>query len=179
MGEHEQSLTTTHDPEEWRDAMSCWSLERLSSMQSFAEIKVAAILGAGAILLAPLVDRLPKLVGLACVGGLDPRRTCVALALLVYAGSQIGVFLSALLVLWPRLRSSRQSLLYFGDLAGMTYEQFREAYTGATRAELREHAISQIHDNARITRAKFLWVRWCIGSLTASLVPWVVLLALS
>lgn len=179
MGEHKGGFPISGDAEEWRDSMTRWSLDRLSSMQSFAEIKVAAILGAAAILLAPLVEKLPKLVELARTGDLESRRAYIAGALLVYACSQLGVFLSAALVLWPRLRSSRRSLFYFGDLAGMRYEKFREAYTGATRAELREHAVSQIHDNACIARTKFLWVKWCIASLAVSLMSWVVLMALS
>jgi hypothetical protein len=175
----EEVTRSTHGTDDWGDSMIRWSLDRLASMQSFAEVKVVAILGAGAILLAPVVDKLPCLAKAAQVWPPELKGGCIAIALTLYVCAGAGVAVSGLLVLWPRLRSSRRSLLYFGDIGSMTYEEFRDAYVGSSRTELRQQAISQIHDNARIARAKFICVRWCIVWLAVSLVSWTVLMAVA
>jgi len=179
VNQEKEVTRSAHGTDDWDDSTIRWSLDRLASMQSFAEVKVAAILGVGAILLAPVVDKLPCLAKAAQIWPPELRGGCIAIALTLYGCAGAGVAVSGLLVLWPRLRSSRRSLLYFGDIGSMTYDEFREAYAGSTRAELREQGISQIHDNARITRTKFFGVRWCIALLAVSLVPWTMLMAVA
>lgn len=178
MNERTQDVRTTQDTEDWDDSIIRWSLDRLASMHSFAEIKVAAILGVSGILLVPLADKLPDIVNVATTR-CPTLGVCIVIALAVYGFAQVGVAISAVLVLWPRLRSSRRSLFYFGDIDAMTYEEFYKAYTTSSPAELREHGISQIYDNAHIAGIKFVRVRWCIASLAVSLVPWAVLMLLT
>lgn len=178
MNERKQDVRTTQATEDWDDSMIRWSLDRLASMHRFAEMKVAAILGVSGILLVPLADKLPDTVKVATTR-CPTLGVCIVIALAVYGFAQVGVAISALLVLWPRLRSSRRSLFYFGDIDAMTYEEFCKAYTQSSPAELRQHGISQIYDNAHIAGIKFVGVKWCIASLGVALVPWAVLMVLA
>lgn len=105
MNQEKQNVHRTHETDSWYDSSIQWSLDSLASWIRFAEIKVAAILAITGILISALLDRLPYILTAADTPCLILRR-CIVVVLLAYACAQLGVIISALLVLWPRLRSS-------------------------------------------------------------------------
>lgn len=178
MNQEKQHVHPTEETSNWYDSSIQWSLDSVASWIRFAEIKVAAILAITGILISALLDRLPYILTAAETPCLILRR-CIFSTLVVYASAQLGVIISALLVLWPRLRPSRRSLFYFGDIASMSYEDFRDAYSGSDVATLREHALRQVYDASRIARAKFLHTRYCIALLIVSFLAWMILLLMT
>jgi len=178
VNQDKQDVHRRHETGGWYDSSIQWSLDSFASWIRFAEIKVAAILAITGILISAMLDRLPHVFSAADTPCSILRR-CIVLALIVYASAQLGVIITALLVLWPRLRPSQRSLLYFGDIASMNYEDFRDAYMGSDLAGLREDALRQVYDTARIARAKFLATRYCIAFLIVSLLAWIILLVIT
>jgi len=177
VDQEKQGIHHTHEDDRY-DSFIHQSLDSLASWIRFAEVKVAAILAIAGILISALLDKLPYILTSAGTPCLTLRR-CILGTLLIYACAQLGVVLSALLVLWPRLQSSQHSLFYFGDIASMSYEEFRDAYMEADSAGLKEHALRQVYDTARIARTKFLATRYCIVLLIISLLAWIILMVLT
>jgi hypothetical protein len=166
---------STGDSDNWGDSPTAWALDALASWIRYAEVKVAAILAITGILVSALFEKLPQVVSTA-QAACPLLAGCILATLLVYVCAQLGVVVSALVVLWPRLRSTRPSLFHFDDISSMSYEEFRDSYQRSDGPKLLEHAVRQIYDNARVARAKFVATRWCIALLMTSLVPWIILM---
>ncbi len=178
MNQQKELARTTAEANDWQDSAIRWSLDSLASWIRFAELKVTAMLAIAGILVSGLLDRLPVIlqaVNTRCL----PVGTTIVASLLIYACAQLGVIVTALFVLWPRLTPARPSLFYFGHIASMSYESYQDEYTHSAPEKLREHAMRQIHDNSRIAGQKFRGVRVCTILLGVSLLAWIVLMLLT
>ena len=73
---------------------------------------------------------------------------------------------------FPRTRSNRSSLLYFGAIEAMKPDEFTQKTNELTLQAYIEDLQAQCHRNAEIAKAKFAWVRRAQLSLLFATVPW-------
>ncbi|GGE41406.1 hypothetical protein GCM10007276_18500 [Agaricicola taiwanensis] len=72
----------------------------------------------------------------------------------------------------PRLRAGKPSLSFFGTVAGMPPQDFRDKFVAMTEAEYIEDLLSQCYVNARILRSKFRCLKRGLVGLLVTAIPW-------
>lgn len=155
-------------PANIRDRLSTaqWVLERHFAWIAAAEVKVGVIVALDTALLGGLAaafssaekaDRTawPYLFSLTSTGAVVIALFCAAMAVL------------------PRTRGPKQSLLFFGPVAGLDAATYGRLFRTATDEELLADWTDQIHRNAQIACEKYAWVRKSMGWSFFGAVPWI------
>ena len=73
----------------------------------------------------------------------------------------------------PRLRTGRPSLSFFGTVATMSQDDFRNRFVAMTEEEYLDDILNQCYVNARILRSKFRCLRRGLIALLITALPWV------
>lgn len=97
-----------------------------------------------------------------------PAAVCAAFAALGFVVS----ICCALAVLFPRTdnRTNTSSLIYFGDIAGLSQTAYVEAVHRADDSTFRDDLVAQIHANAKIAQRKHKFFKAAVNSLVAGVV---------
>lgn len=140
-------------------AAAQWIFERQLGWIAAADVKVGVVVT----------------IDLALMGGLAAAFTsaqCKPLAGEVFA-AMAGIGLAVAVVCaaaatFPRLNGPKQSLLFFGRIAGKEEGEYLDDFMAASPVDLIKDWSRQIHVNARIAHNKHSWVRraiiWSFGS---------------
>lgn len=72
----------------------------------------------------------------------------------------------------PRMRAGKPSLSFFGSVAGMPQDEFRERFINLTEEEYLEDVLNQCYVNARILRSKFRCLKRGLTALLITALPW-------
>jgi hypothetical protein len=72
----------------------------------------------------------------------------------------------------PRLRHGKPSLFFFGTVAGMPQQDFRDRFVAMSEDEYLEDLIGQCYVNARILRSKFRCLKRGLMALLFTALPW-------
>jgi hypothetical protein len=72
----------------------------------------------------------------------------------------------------PRMRTDKPSLSFFGTVAGMQQDEFRERFVKMTEEEYLDDVLNQCYVNARILRSKFRCLKRGLTGLLLTAVPW-------
>lgn len=70
----------------------------------------------------------------------------------------------------------RPSLLYFGDIARQSADQYMDAVKQSTTSTLLDDSLCQIWRNSEILAMKFARVQWAFNLTCAAIVPWLIFL---
>jgi hypothetical protein len=79
----------------------------------------------------------------------------------------------------PRMRPGRPSLSFFGSVAAMPQDEFRERFVKLTEEEYLDDILNQCYVNARILRSKFRCLKRGLVSLLLTALPWTWALSLA
>jgi len=141
-----------------------WVFERTLGWIAAAEVKVAAICAIDTAMLAAL--------GAVYIAEENPSAWAFFFSLAALVLLFIGIFCAAM-VLIPRLDGGpTSSRLYFGKIAELPAEEFRDGFIGASDEELLRDWTDQIHQNSRIAKRKHDWVRKCLYFSLLGSLPW-------
>ncbi|CAG9180622.1 Pycsar system effector family protein [Cupriavidus pinatubonensis] len=148
-----------------------WVLERHLAWIAAAEVKVGVIVAIDTGLLGGLA---------AAFGASDTaaRILWTYLFTLGAAGAVVLGLVCAALAVMPRTGGPIDSLLFFGPIAKQTPSVYGSRFREATDAQLLADWTNQIHRNAEIASAKYLWVRRSIGWSFAAVIPWIAAIGL-
>ncbi len=80
----------------------------------------------------------------------------------------------AALASFPRTLGPKGSIIYFGGIASMELEQYRDAVKKLTTEEYLEDLIKQCHRNAQIAERKFVWIQRALGCVFLATTPWAI-----
>lgn len=80
--------------------------------------------------------------------------------------------IAALHSIFPRLNGPPSSLIFFGGIAKLNPETYREMATKASAEEWEGDLFDQIHVNARLAQKKFNEVKFAIHMFSASIPFW-------
>jgi hypothetical protein len=72
----------------------------------------------------------------------------------------------------PRIRPGKPSLSFFGSVAGMPQEEFRQRFIALTPDEYLDDVLNQCYVNARILRSKFRCLKRGLTALLLTAIPW-------
>lgn len=72
----------------------------------------------------------------------------------------------------PRMRASKPSLSFFGSVAAMPQDEFRERFVNMTEEEYIDDILNQCYVNARILRSKFRCLKRGLIALLITALPW-------
>ncbi len=154
-----------------RLATAQWVLERHLAWIAAAEVKVGVIVALDTALLGGLATAF-------AASDSDARTACMYFFVLVAAGAAVlGLFCAAMAVL-PRTNGPKDSLLFFGRIAGMDATSYRERVRQATDEQLLADCADQIHRNAEIACDKYAWVRKSMMCSFLAAVPWIAAISL-
>lgn len=73
---------------------------------------------------------------------------------------------------FPRTSGPKGSLIYFGDIASMEFDQYRVASKKLDLDAYIEDLIKQCHRNAQIAERKHAWIQRALRCLFISSAPW-------
>lgn len=149
------------------------SLERIGQHIRSADEKIRALFGANTLLAAALtftrqvqLHTLPSPWGqLAIVG---------TIVMLLATVCSIVLAMAALL---PRIKlGTTPGISFFGDIASLTPDEFRERFLAADQGEQLPEMLRQVHISARIANRKHRYMRQAGLLLILALVLWFILL---
>jgi hypothetical protein len=79
---------------------------------------------------------------------------------------------------FPRLEGPKGSRIFFGGIAAQGRADYVKSMLAAQPGELLEDIAHQCHRNAEIARSKYYNLRWSMILLFASILPWLIAVAL-
>ena len=167
MGSEDDS----HSNVQRRIAQAQWVFERHLAWIAAAEVKVGVIVAIDTALLGGLA---------AAFGASSPEaRTAWAcfFTLAAAVAAIAGLFCSAMAVL-PRTNGPNDSLLFFNSIARLDSAVYRARFREATEEQLLADWTDQIHRNAEIARAKYLWVKRSMYWSFIAAIPWIMAVGL-
>lgn len=116
---------------------------------------------------------LAMLTGLSIFGanarGLDAAGLVFAWTAGVLLGATIACGLASL---FPRMSKPGESLVYFGDIAGLRLEEYRAAFKTSSAEDYADDLIESCHRCAQVAASKFAWVRRALICLALAGAPW-------
>jgi hypothetical protein len=99
----------------------------------------------------------------------------VSISLACLAGSLASLFVA----LFPRTAAPNASLHFFGSIADMKADEFRNQFRVQTPVAYFEDLAEQCHVNARILARKFTWLKVALALLLLAAMPWALAVFLS
>lgn len=75
---------------------------------------------------------------------------------------------------YPKTFSANTSLNYFGTIAEMKFDEFRQRTRQATNEEYFDDLLCQIHINSQVLRLKFRFLKISLILLGVAVIPWLI-----
>lgn len=159
-----------------RLAMATQLLDNMQVQIRVADDKVRGLFGATALLAAAVSINTQQQFSQRLSGGwslLTIAELVVRILLLVIVASAAA---SAVLALMPRVRGHRaeRSLFFFDHIADTPHDTFINEFRTLTEADAAQQILSQVHVNARIVRAKYVWAGRAATGFLMAIVLWIV-----
>lgn len=115
---------------------------------------------------------------LGVLAGFAPRVDLWTVWMAIIAGVAIGMLAASLcfiyLANYPRTIGPRKSLLYFGSIAGMTFNEYQQSFANMSESQFLNDLLEQCHRNSEIITRKFWALKWAFITLLLAVVPWLV-----
>lgn len=73
---------------------------------------------------------------------------------------------------YPKTKSQNTSLIYFGTVAEMKFDDFKRRALSTTDQDYLEDVLCQIHINAQILQSKFSALKTSLILLAIAIIPW-------
>jgi hypothetical protein len=141
------------------------ALTRQQKTNSAADTKVSTLIGINTTMLAVLAALITR------VGQASPWM--VFFVVLSAGGLLTGIlFLSLSSV--PRTSRTTSSVIFFGSIASMSSEAFRDAMRGISPEDYLNDLLEQIHRTSEIATAKYRWIQRAQLAWYWSIVPWLI-----
>lgn len=75
---------------------------------------------------------------------------------------------------YPKTKSQNTSLIYFGTVAEMKFDEFKRKSLSTTDQDYLEDLLCQIHINAQILQSKFSALKTSLILLAIAIIPWLI-----
>jgi hypothetical protein len=147
-----------------------WVLERNLQWISAAEIKAAAIVALDTAMLGALTAAFSAVPT-------AERTAWTVLWSLLSCACLLAALLCTAMVFLPRTAGPPSSLLFFGQIAKTTADDYADSFRKATSSGFLDDCLKQIHRNSEIACAKFEWVRRAMIWSFCAVLPWIAALA--
>jgi hypothetical protein len=150
-------------------------LDSLHGQVRIADEKIRGIFSASALLAAAIAVRAGQTYQSIATDGLTGAELTLigmrALLLLIVGFSLV----SAILALLPRTkaRKAARSLVFFGDIAATDHDAFIEEFARQGARAAQHQILSQVHVNAVIVQAKYVWTRRAASSFIVAILCWI------
>lgn len=141
------------------------NLERQLGWVRAAETRISLILSLATALFGSLAAKLNLIILSDCGKGI-----IISMALLMIVAS----LLCASIAIFPRTNGPVHSMIFFGDIAADSKEQFIDNMKGCDRDSIENDFLEQIYINACIANIKYKWVQRSMVCLLVSLIPWAI-----
>ena len=136
------------------------ALSRQQKNSAAADSKVSTLIGINTTMLAVLAALITR------VSQASP--VTIVFVVLSACGLLIGIlFLSFSST--PRTSKSTSSVIFFGSIARMSSEAFRQAITTISAEDYLNALAAQLHRTSEIATAKYRWIAWYW-----SIIPWLI-----
>ena len=152
------------------------SLSRIVWSTRSTDTKAAPVLALQVALIGTLAARSENLFVILTDCPWSVHHIILTGVITVYLICVIFVVGIAFLVYLPISPLTRDSLIYFEDIAAIPYDQFRERARQLNSEEIENQLLAQIHRVSAIASIKMKRVRWSIVFTIPSCALWVVLL---
>lgn len=137
-----------------------WTLERQLNWIAAAEVKIGFVISLDLAMLAALG---------AVYANVESPSPGLGILLLATTALLICSVLSAICTFKPTLSGPERSLIFFGKIASMTQQEFKDVFIKQTEIDRLEDHVFQIHRNAEIALIKHKGVtnsiRWGVLAL--------------
>jgi hypothetical protein len=139
------------------------NLARLLDWISRTDSKSSLVLGVDMAMLGVLASLAPPLKNL-------------SLFLTIISGAATGFLIGSLVCIYnvnyPRTKGPLKSLIYFGAIAGQTFNEYQQAFAKRSEAEYLNDLLEQCHRNSEIITLKFKALKWAYRSLLIAVPLW-------
>lgn len=139
-----------------------WVLERQLHWIAAADVKAGGMIGAYMALAAIAATLLDS--------GSPPPQT--KLLFLIAGTAMIPALGFAVAVFFPRDSAKRSSHIFFGEIAAMETDQYRDRARILTAGQVKDDLLNQIHINATIARCKHKYAKISIIWGSVALAVW-------
>lgn len=75
---------------------------------------------------------------------------------------------------YPKIKSQNTSLIYFGTVAEMKFDEFKRRTLSTNDQDYLEDVLCQIHINAQILKSKFSALKTSLILLAVAIIPWLI-----
>lgn len=140
-----------------------WVLERQLHWIAAADVKAGGMIGAYMALAAIAATLLDS--------GSSPPQS--KMLFLIAGAAMLPAFGFAMAVFFPRDSAERSSLIFFGEIASLAFDQYKSRGNAADSEQIKDDLLSQIHANAVIARSKHNYAKASIVWGTVALSVWV------
>jgi len=138
-------------------------LARLLEWIRSADVRIAFVVSLATAMLGVLI--LPNLEG--------DGPTNNSLCAILIAGTLLVVgILTSAVASFPRTKSPNDSLIYFVDIAKLSFDEYRSRVRAVTEAGYVDDLIAQCHRNAQIASKKYRWIKRSMILIFLSFLPW-------
>ena len=117
---------------------------------------------------------------LASASGLIVKWECFTY--FIFGLASILLLLSLIFIyfgLYPKIKSPNTSLLFFGTIADMKFDEFKKKFKDITDEEYLDDLLCQTHINAEILKKKFSSLKTSLVLIGVSTLPWIIAIYLS
>lgn len=73
---------------------------------------------------------------------------------------------------FPKTNPPNTSLIFFGSIAGLNYDDFQKKFKNLTQEDYLADILYQIHINSKILSSKFYYLKGALIFLGLSILPW-------
>lgn len=155
------------------------SLTRTIRFVRYADTKAAPVLGVQLALLGTLAARLESLQVAFIVNQSSSARVFILLSVVLYLACLSVAIAFAALVYVPVYPRTRRSVVFFEDIASMTYDEFRTRSKELTPDAIEDQLLDQVFRVSRIASVKMGRVTWAFIFTVPTIILWVFILAWS
>ncbi len=145
------------------------TLARLIDFIKAADAKIPPILAINTAMLGVFVSLIPKSAQWTLLMGI---LTVIAVVPILLS------LISLCLATFPRTQGHKGSLLYFEGIKSHEPKKYLQKIQELSENELLEDLANQCHRNSEIASAKYSYIKFAMGSLFISIIPWLTLIFL-
>ena len=127
-------------------------------------------------LVGTLASRVENLLPVVLQCSWDVQRAFLIALLASYACCVIATVAMGAKVYIPLNPRTGKSLIFFEDVAALSFESFQRQANQLTPAEIESQLLDQVHRVSQIASVKMRWVRWAFWVTVPSLILWLALI---
>jgi hypothetical protein len=154
------------------------NLERITAWISASDTKTGIVLAFQGGMVAFLSTKGKEVADIFHVNGLASETSVLAVLLLMFTIFLLWSVCTAFKALYPDTKLREPSPFFFGSIAVMGQEKYKQTMQLLTEEKMEEELNNQVHINSEIASNKFKNVRVSIKALLAASIFWLLILIL-